>query len=86
MAAYARQQGLAISTLYTMRRRLRSLMPVEALPPRDLFQTVTLIQDQPPTCGSLTLSFDLPGALHCSVHADVATSAALLQTLARPLS
>ena len=83
MAAYARQQGLAISTLYTMQRRLRSLMSAEALPQRDLFQAVTLIQDPPSTRGLLMLSFDLPGELHCSVHADVATGAALLQALAR---
>lgn len=82
VAAYARQQGLAISTFYTMRQRLLPLA-LTGEEQRPLFQAVTLIQDQPTFPGSLTLAFDLPGELRCSVRADVAASAALLQALAR---
>lgn len=86
VAAYARQQGLAIGTFYTMRQRLRPLTSAEALAQRPLFQAVTLIQDPQSKPGSLTLTFDLPGELRCSVLADVATSAALLQALTRQRS
>jgi len=83
VAADARQQGLAVGTFYTMRQRLRSLTSAEATSQRPLFQTVTLIHDQPSISGALILSFELPGELHCSVRADVATSVTLLQALAR---
>jgi hypothetical protein len=83
MAAYARQQGLAISTFYAMRLRLSALAASGALAQRPLFQAVALIEAQPPASGTLTLAFDLPGNLRCQVDADVATGAALLQSLAQ---
>ena len=83
VAAYARQQGLAIGTFYSMRRRLLSLMSAEASAQRPLFQAVTLLQDQQPRPGSLTLAFDLPGGLRGSIQADVVVSAALFQALGR---
>ena len=86
MATYARQQGLAISTFYAMRKRLSTLAIPETKAPRPLFQAVTLIQAQTPESSMLTLSFDLPGELCCSVQADVATGAALLQRLAQTLA
>jgi len=86
MAAYARQQHLAISTFYAMRRRLSALTSSGASAQRSLFQSVALIQAQPPVSDPLTLSFDLPGDLRCQVSADVATGAALLHALARQAS
>jgi len=83
MAAYARQQGLAISTFYAMKQRLSALASSSASAQRPLFQAVTLIQARSPASGTLTLSFDLPGNLRCQVGADVATGAALLQALAQ---
>lgn len=83
MAAYARQQGLAISTFYAMKQRLSGLVSSGASAPRPLFQAVTLIEAHPHASGSLTLAFDLPGGLRCQVGADVATGAALLRALAR---
>jgi hypothetical protein len=86
MAAYARQQGLAISTFYAMRQRLSALAASGASSQGPLFQAVTLIQARSPTSGALTLSFDLPGNLRCQVGADVATGAALLSALAQQAS
>lgn len=86
MAAYARQQGLAISTLYAMKQRLSALVLSSASAQRPLFQAVTLIQACSPLSGTLTLSFDLPGNLRCQVGADVATGAALLRALAQQAS
>ena len=83
MAAYARQQGLAISTFYTMRQRLSALASSGASAPESLFQAVTLSQARPPVSGSLTLSFDLPDNLRCQVSVDIATGAALLHALAQ---
>jgi hypothetical protein len=84
MAAYARQEGLAISTLYAMRRRLSALtLSGDSVQP-PLFQAVALIQA--PASDPLTLSFDLPGGLRCRVGADVPTGAALLQALVRQAS
>jgi uncharacterized protein (DUF2267 family) len=87
MAAYARQQGLAISTFYAMKQRLSALAASGASAQRPLlFQAVALIEAQPPASGSLTLAFDLPGDLRCQVSADIATGAALLQALAQQAS
>lgn len=83
MAAYARQQGLAISTFYAMRRRLSAMASSSASVQRPLFQAVALIEAQPAVSSTLTLSFDLPGDLRCQVSADIATGAALLQALAQ---
>jgi len=85
-AAYARQQGLAIRTFYAMRQRLLALASSGASAQRPLFQAVALTEAQPPASDSLTLSFDLPGDLHCLVSADVKTGAALLQALAQQTS
>lgn len=86
VAAYARQQGLAISTFYTMKQRLSALASSGASAQGPLFQAVALIQAQPPVSGPLTLSFDLPGDLRCQISADVATGAALLHALAQQAS
>lgn len=83
MAAYARQQGLAISTFYAMKQRLSALAASGASVQRPLFQAVALIEAHPPASDSLTLLFDLPGNLRCQVGADVATGVALLWALAR---
>ncbi|WP_426992616.1 IS66 family insertion sequence element accessory protein TnpA [Methylomonas sp. CM2] len=86
MAAYARQQGLAISTFYAMSQRLSAWAASGAWPQRPLFQAVALVEAKPLASGPLTLAFDLPGDLRCQVGADVATGAALLQALARQAS
>lgn len=86
MAAYARQQGLAISTFYAMKQRLSALASSGASAQRPLFQTVALIEARSPASGSLTLAFDLPGDLRCQVSADVATGAALLLALTQQAS
>lgn len=83
VATYARQQGLAISTFYAMRQRLSALTLPETKASKPSFQAVTLIQAQTPEASMLTLSFELPGKLRCSVQADAATGAALLQALAQ---
>lgn len=86
MAAYARQQGLAVSTFYAMKQRLFALTASGASAQLPLFQAVTLIEAPLPASGTLTLSFDLPSNLRCRVGADVATSATLLHALAQHAS
>lgn len=82
IAAYARSNGLAISTFYAMRRRLLGLTAIPASSQSPLFQAMTVLPGQPANEGPLTLTFEMQGDVHCSVQTDIATGAALLRALA----
>lgn len=86
MAAYARQHGLAIGSFYAMRQRLSALASSETSAPGPLFQAVSLMSVQRPEADLLTLAFEWPNGLRCSVRANVATGAALLQQLVQTSS